>query len=65
MDPSFSVSGRLWEEAKRLFYADVGEIKGGDMTDTVTLSQTVECLNIASVKLQKNTGSILSEPTKS
>jgi hypothetical protein len=55
-DPSFSISGPLWEEAKRLFYADVGEVKGGEMTDTATLSQTVECLKIASVKASKEYG---------
>lgn len=56
MDSSFAVSGPLWEEAKRIFYDDVGEVKGAKMTDMTTLADTMDSLKLASTKASKEYG---------
>lgn len=56
MDPNLSMSGPLWEEAKRLFYDDVGDAKGDHMKDSTTLKDTVDSLNIARNKVAREYG---------
>jgi hypothetical protein len=56
MEQPTNISGPLWEEAKRLFYNDIGDTKGEKLKDSTTLADTVESLRNASKKATKEYG---------
>ncbi|KAF2201436.1 hypothetical protein GQ43DRAFT_37744 [Delitschia confertaspora ATCC 74209] len=56
MEKAVAISGPLWEEGKKLFYDDMGEMKGETIKENATLADVMETLQIASSKASKEYG---------
>lgn len=53
---AIDISGPLWEEAKRIFYDEVGKTQGEKIKDATSLAETMESLRNASSKASREYG---------